>query len=561
MVFVMVCDSLKNTCDFTSVLLMYMYYNSTTYFVQRGCVIFTEFSKHCAKFSTTNFLFISLTSKMAAEENVVKQEIHDKVVEELRQVREDAVKAAQAGHDLLLQLGEVRAERDKALQDVHQHKREQEASLNMVANLQDELDKIKDDHGKLMEAKDNEIEAFKKKRLESVESLRLAQNKFDQEIATLREANNTQNKQIEVLKVELENVHSSVKEAQEPEVDHDKVEVLNCKLQEVCEQKLELERAQEMLMHENAELLDKVHHLQEDLGNVKAALEEANCEMLGYQQSLTQIKDEMAHLTESDLGDAAERKGNSLFSEVDDRRKIVEVKLKSIMSKYDKVKMVSDMKAKQLAKTQMQYVALLSKRSTGETSGATAKHLEDLLMREKAKNSALEQKLSTSGGGKADVRVQEQIKQTVIAEDMLMAANKTVAKLETSERYLKAEVARLKYEIESLKENAKASDFQPKSGGIKETLNFAAKQSPPQKETSDERIVLEEVTSRPKEANVPQLPHTKPDEKKKARFADDVTTHEYVETEVEKKAKSRVVSKAVDADEETARLQNECKQQ
>ena len=49
---------------------------------------------------------------------------------------------------------------------------------------------------------------------------------------------------------------------------------------------------------------------------------------------------------------------------------------------------------------------------------------------------------------------------------------------------------------------------------------------------------------------------------KRARFGEteDIITHEYVETEAEKKAKSRIVSKTLNAQEETEKVENECKQ-
>ena len=47
---------------------------------------------------------------------------------------------------------------------------------------------------------------------------------------------------------------------------------------------------------------------------------------------------------------------------------------------------------------------------------------------------------------------------------------------------------------------------------------------------------------------------------KKARFAESVTTHEYVETESETKAKSRIVKSALNAEEEAEKVENECKQ-
>ena len=47
---------------------------------------------------------------------------------------------------------------------------------------------------------------------------------------------------------------------------------------------------------------------------------------------------------------------------------------------------------------------------------------------------------------------------------------------------------------------------------------------------------------------------------KKARFAESVVTHEYVETESDVKAKTKTVSRAANAQEEVEKVENECKQ-
>ena len=102
-------------------------------------------------------------------------------------------------------------------------------------------------------------------------------------------------------------------------------------------------------------------------------------------------------------------------------------------------------------------MALLNKATSGGGGGGgsheTAKLLEQLLMRERAKNAALMRQIDDKessenasekrrkpdyGAGKmADLKLQQQIRQTVIAEDMLMEANRSVARLEKSEKTLK----------------------------------------------------------------------------------------------------------------------------
>ena len=57
-----------------------------------------------------------------------------------------------------------------------------------------------------------------------------------------------------------------------------------------------------------------------------------------------------------------------------------------------------------------------------------------------------------------------------------------------------------------------------------------------------------------------ESPEKKMVAEKKARFAESVVTHEYVETESDVKVKTKTVTRAANAQEEVEKVENECKQ-
>jgi len=539
---------------------------------------------------------------------------------ELEEARCDGAKAAAAGNELLSQLSEVRSAMDAALQDAHHLKLQLKAQSQLSENLQDELDKAKVDLSEVDEKKAKDLEALNKKVSEAQERINENQLLHSQEMESLQKAITERDNRISSLKVELRTVQTKLARVEEESKTVDdadeQIEILVEKAREATEAKEKLEQSQEVLLRENTELLEKINALKGELCDAKLALEEAEAEVVGYQASMGQVKTEMeqmrSKLCSSDVIGMENQRGNSLFSEVDDRRKIVEEKLKKAVEKCETFEAESKKKAKQLARAQRQNAALINKAAAadaatagaGENSsasgGVTAKHLEELLMRERAKNTTLMQQLSstgssssgsilTSGPGNEDFRLREQIRQTVLAEDMLMEANKTIARLEKSERSLKAENSNMKFELENLKENRaierEDDDFTSKkpltsvpiNKPVPKTETLTFKKAPPtsvkSKRPLDDDIADLLIGAKVAKSSFVKEKPAKKDEKeteeiavfggkkKSARFADSVTTHEYQESDAEKKAKSRVISKgAVDAQAETEKIQNECKQ-
>jgi len=508
-------------------------------------------------------------------------------VEELERARGDAAAAAEAGQQLLKTLAEVRQEKEHALQQVHQLRLSLDSKEKTVENLQEEVANLKVDQSKAIQAKDEEILELKRGRS-------ILQDEMSQSVDGLVLQLQEKSLEAEEGNAALKKLQLELKEAQAKLENQDgcggsvgssrlrtaeeTIEVLTEKLNQVEAEKERLGEAQESLLKDNTDLAERVEGLTTELSAVKMSLEETENELVGYQASMTQVKVEMdqmqSKLQEGDAGCVENRRGNSLFSEVDDRRKIVEDKLRRAMDKMEEAREANEKKSKQLAKAQKQNMALLKKRpdlsgGVGGLSGATLRHMEELLMRERAKNTSLMQQIQMNAGGTGgkstagNTSLESQIRQTVLAEDMLVEANRTVAKLEKSEANLKSENSRLKYELESLKENK----VKPTSLGSKtEALNFK-KQPVKNKQQPVSLLSSGETTSNRQTSNSSakvknsssgdNLPAVA---EKKARFAESVVTHEYVESETEVNAKSKNVTSAINAKQEVEKVENECKQ-
>ena len=174
------------------------------------------------------------------------------------------------------------------------------------------------------------------------------------------------------------------------------------------------------LQAQNLDLMQEKQILESELGKVKAELEqgkarvnsatsrtellqreleELQCQITGYaraaEASKTEVMEMEAQLEAVRAGQINEDgKGNSLFSEVNDRREKVEDQLKVYEEKYSTLKENYDIKLAQIQKTKMHNAQLLSIAGTRGDSGHTAR-LEELLAAERNKNKTLCDRLDT----------------------------------------------------------------------------------------------------------------------------------------------------------------------
>ena len=157
----------------------------------------------------------------------------------------------------------------------------------------------------------------------------------------------------------------------------------------------ELGRVRAELDHEKS----KVNSASARIELLQRELEELQCEITGYvraaEASKTEVMELEAQLEAVRAGEINEDgKGNSLFSEVNDRREKVENQLKVYEDKYQTLKENYDIKLAQLQKTKMHNAQLLSIAGTRGDSGHAAR-LEELLAAERNKNKTLRDRLDS----------------------------------------------------------------------------------------------------------------------------------------------------------------------
>ena len=119
---------------------------------------------------------------------------------------------------------------------------------------------------------------------------------------------------------------------------------------------------------------------------ISRAVEAAKMEAMELQAQLDAVT--MDNLNE-------DGKGNSLFSEVNDRRERVENQLKVYEEKYEVLKNNYDVKMAELQKTKMHNAKLLSIAGSSHSDSGHTARLEELLASERTKNKSLRDRLDT----------------------------------------------------------------------------------------------------------------------------------------------------------------------
>ena len=129
-------------------------------------------------------------------------------------------------------------------------------------------------------------------------------------------------------------------------------------------------------------------------------LEEAQCSLSSYARAVEAAKMDAMELqaqldavTMDNLNE--DGKGNSLFSEVNDRRERVENQLKVYEEKYEMLKNNYDVKMAELQKTKMHNAKLLSIAGSSHSDTGHTARLEELLASERTKNKSLRDRLDT----------------------------------------------------------------------------------------------------------------------------------------------------------------------
>ena len=158
-------------------------------------------------------------------------------------------------------------------------------------------------------------------------------------------------------------------------------------------------------------------------------LEEAQCSLSSYCKAVETAKIEtmelQAQLDAVTMDNVNEEgKGNSLFSEVNDRRERVENQLKVYEEKFEMLKSNYDIKMAELQKTKMHNAKLLSITGSSRSDSGHTNRLEELLASERTKNKTLRDRLDTLE--KLSVKAEPAVVPVLVSGMMNSSSNETV---------------------------------------------------------------------------------------------------------------------------------------
>ena len=322
---------------------------------------------------------------------------------------------------------------------------------------------------------------------------------------------------------------------------------------------------------ENDEMSHLSHSLRLEITELKNTLEEKDDELSSYRESMRQANEEIKMLNlEMDDDDPkvdVAPKGNSLFSEVEDRRHIAEDKLKKVQTKLEEFKALHERKALELNKLRMQNVHLMNMTSSSNSAKCDQSHvdrLQALLQAEKERNKDLMGRLSNDTT--AEDFAKNLMKQSLFDSEMLSELGRQMSTLEKQMTKLKAENFTLKMRLNEKAPSKTAPQARkPKEQKfITENIIFSPKKSKSPPEPSKSQTMLDpfnDVTNKTEDKKATST--GKEDSKKKVRF--DVAESESIETP-EKKPLKRMPKvhdehKIIDADEECRKMNEQCAQQ
>jgi len=473
-----------------------------------------------------------------------------------KDAEEMMMQAAQYGKDLLDRNIDLEAQNEAAQQEKHESNLKLQAKLAVEKSLLTELDNLRES------IKQHEAQS-QKRELEDEEKWAKREEIWKAKLAEVDSALQASETREKGLENRLELADNQLREAND---------ILN---QSVGGQTLSLEIGE--LQSQNLDLMQEKQTLESQLGKVKAELEEEKaaynsataktdllqreleelqCQITGYaraaEASKTEVMEMEAQLEAVRAGQVNEDgKGNSLFSEVNDRREKVENQLKVYEEKYTLLKENYDIKLAQIQKTKLHNAQLLSIAGSRGDTGHTAR-LEELLAAERNKNKALSdrldtiEKLGSAVQGVASVKseeqepdssmvvqhtasdeyaylttivtetqqknadlqkeLQQQFRQNLEDSDKLRDMTRKVHQLETSLQKFKADNYSLKMQIDDLKckkGDQKVAKKEPVK--IKEMLDFGNKEKATDKK---EEFVLKEKIVNKIVSNVSEAPPT-----------------------------------------------------
>jgi len=310
------------------------------------------------------------------------------------------IQAAQYGKDLLERNIELESNIDNLQQEKYELNLKLQAKVNIEKNLSLEVEHLREavkafEHK--LENRDVEEEEkwckreeiWKAKISESDVALLAAESK----VQLLSERLEVTEKQLqEASEAMNQSVGGQSLSAEFAELHSQNVDIIK----EKNNLELELSKAKTEIQESNSKVMSSAARIE----LLQRELEEAECNISSYSRAADTAKTEMmelqAQLDAVQLNNINEDgKGNSLFSEVNDRREKVENQLKVYEERYDLLKSNFDIKMAELQKTKMHNAKLLSIAGNSYSDNGQVTRLEELLTTERNKNKTLRERLDT----------------------------------------------------------------------------------------------------------------------------------------------------------------------
>ncbi|XP_074656447.1 protein Spindly-A-like isoform X2 [Tubulanus polymorphus] len=293
---------------------------------------------------------------------------------ELEEKSDEVIKVAQIGKTLLEangtlqnQLEEMRLTNIKQIEELEQEKfslnKKLEAKFAMEVNYLEEIENLKSSLTKQKEKSEELLQ------IELSGKLTEIRNKFENSRAEVERLTLIEKQ----LKTELEQVNLSFKSLQEKNQQQENISnetfseemvKLHSDLSTAYQIKADLEHEIQQINNRNQQLSMNKQHLEEKVERLKGTIEEKDCTIVSYQNTIEKTQEEMidlqiqldaAQMEQTDL----KKKGNSLFSEVEDRRLNVEKEFINLRVENESVTQQLKMSQQQMHQLKLQMFGML----------------------------------------------------------------------------------------------------------------------------------------------------------------------------------------------------------
>ncbi|CAH1788261.1 unnamed protein product [Owenia fusiformis] len=316
--------------------------------------------------------------------------------------KENVRLAAEIGNTLLAQNAELTKQLEETqekytaqIEELEQQKfsreRQHEVQVQMQASMVEEIEQLRSSYKKQKEEKANMENDHRANTAQLESKLNMLQGEIDK-----LQYNEKQ------LKQKIRQLEDNIKELLEQK-EHTVIEALN----ETCSDELaalycelsQLKSEKMSLSSETKELMGMVEQIKARLMEKEAEVEEHKCQVTSYYNSLEKCREEKQELQvelQQAQMDAANHKskGNSLFSEVEDRRVVAEKQLISMRVKYDALKNEQRMTKQHLHQVKLQMAVLLRMSSGTDADRSNSERLRQQLSQARAEVEALTHKVN-----------------------------------------------------------------------------------------------------------------------------------------------------------------------